>query len=307
MNKLAGEPLISVIIPSYNRADIISRAIDSVIKQSYKNLEIVIVDDASKDNTEEVIRAIGEPRIRYIRHQTNGGADKARNTGVAAATGEYVAFLDSDDVWLPNKIELQLAAIQNHPEAEKAVCYTQVKDDRGDKVFIQPSRGKNEAESLADYLFVNRGFIQTSTVMIPRYMAVATPFRSGISPHEDLDVFLRLEASGAKFIFIEKPLSVWHNEPRTNRLTKMPDYRISLNWIMQYESLISSQAMKGFIIIEVVPRLIKSNQKKFYTAKLIIDAALHGVISPKRFAQLIAWLFIPTEIRQKLKTTLKIS
>ncbi len=296
-------PLISVVIPTYNRANLIGRAIESVSKQTYKNLEIIVVDDASSDNTAEVIKAIDEPRIKYVVHEKNGGSDKARNTGVEAASGDYVAFLDSDDVWLPNKIELQVAAIKNASAPEKTVVFTQIKNDKGNgnEVIIQPNRGKKETETLADYLFIYKALIQTSTVMLSRQMALATPFRPGLSPHEDLDVFLRLEAAGAKYIMIDRPLSIWHNDIRSNRLTKMRDYRRSLNWIMQYKSSISPRAIKGFLVTEVASVLIANEQEKLFAQKILFDALLMRAISPRKFAGFTARIIMPESVREKIR------
>jgi len=99
-------PEISVIIPTYNRAHLISRSIQCVLNQSYQDFEIIVVDDCSIDNTEEVIREFQkkDERIRYIRHEKNKGPAAARNSGIKAAKGEYIAFQDSDDEWLPEKL-----------------------------------------------------------------------------------------------------------------------------------------------------------------------------------------------------------
>lgn len=110
-----GEPgLVSVIIPTYNRAYIIGRSIDSVLAQTYRPIELIIVDDGSTDDTAEVVRRYGD-EVRYI-HQHNAGVAAARNTGFAAARGEFIALLDSDDYWYPWKIELQIAFLQRHPD-----------------------------------------------------------------------------------------------------------------------------------------------------------------------------------------------
>jgi len=100
------EGLVSVIIPTYNRAVRCKRAVESVIKQSYKNIEILVIDDGSTDNTKELLDGIDE-RLIYI-YQKNSGVSAARNTGIRTANGEFIAFLDSDDIWLPWKIELQV-------------------------------------------------------------------------------------------------------------------------------------------------------------------------------------------------------
>ncbi|MCR4418630.1 MAG: glycosyltransferase [Clostridia bacterium] len=109
-NYPAGKPpTVSVIIPTYNRAHLVGRAIKSVLNQTYQDFEIIVVDDASRDNTEEVVRSFNDPRIRYLRHEHNLGGSAARNTGIRAARGEFIAFLDSDDEWLPEKLAYQLA------------------------------------------------------------------------------------------------------------------------------------------------------------------------------------------------------
>ena len=109
-NELAMEygDLVSVVIPCYNRARSIERAVRGVLLQSYQNLELIVVDDASTDESPTIVEAIEDPRLRLIRHKANKGAATARNTGVAASNGSIIAFQDSDDNWLPNKLEAQM-------------------------------------------------------------------------------------------------------------------------------------------------------------------------------------------------------
>jgi glycosyltransferase involved in cell wall biosynthesis len=106
-------PLISVIIPTYNRAHLIKRSAKSVLNQTYKNLELIIIDDGSTDNTKEVINSLNDKRIVYVK-QENQGVSMARNNGVATAKGKYIAFQDSDDVWHLDKLEKQLFALQKN-------------------------------------------------------------------------------------------------------------------------------------------------------------------------------------------------
>ena len=112
--------LISVIIPTYNRAHLIKRSATSVLNQTYVNLELIIVDDGSTDNTEDVVKSIGDNRIIYIKQQ-NQGACAARNNGITHAQGDYIAFQDSDDVWHENKLEKQLNTLKQK-NADMVVC-----------------------------------------------------------------------------------------------------------------------------------------------------------------------------------------
>lgn len=118
MEKSDNNTLISIVIPTFNRAYCLPQAIDSVLRQSHQNFEIIIADDGSTDDTESMIRQryASDPRIRYFR-QENRGVSAARNFGIAQATGSYVALLDSDDIWKPWKLELQLVALRHFPQA----------------------------------------------------------------------------------------------------------------------------------------------------------------------------------------------
>ena len=112
---------VSVVIPTYNRAELINRAIESVLQQTYSDVEIIVVDDASEDETESAVKKIKSDKLRYIRLKQNGGACKTRNMGIRAAKGNYVAFLDSDDMWKTDKLEKQMAFLREK-KAEVVAC-----------------------------------------------------------------------------------------------------------------------------------------------------------------------------------------
>ena len=106
------QKLVSIVIPAYNRENIIRECLESVLNQTYKNIEIIVVDDCSDDNTVNVVNSIGDERIRCCKLQQNSGACFARNYGAALARGEYIAFQDSDDIWLPEKLEKQVKYLE---------------------------------------------------------------------------------------------------------------------------------------------------------------------------------------------------
>jgi GT2 family glycosyltransferase len=307
MVKMVENFLISVIIPTYNRADLITRAIASVREQIYQNLEIIVVDDASDDDVAQVIQQINDSRIKYIRHQTNLGGSEARNTGIRHAQGEYVAFLDSDDVWLPNKLSSQLTAISEQNEKDNLVVYSQF--EKSFQVFYQPSflpqRGKQPEETIADYFWLSGGEMLTSTLLISRNLAAATLFQSKLAKHQDLDFTLRLAQQGAKFIFVPQILIIWHNETRSDRISRNSNYQISLNWIEHYRSQISERAWLGFVLKEVVPKMIREPANQSQAIKLIIQAWRAKVISPFYGLFLLIKLAIPLHYQQQLKKLIK--
>lgn len=113
---IGNDPAVTVVISTHNRAHLLGRAIRSVLAQTYPDYELLIVEDASTDNTKEVVAGFQDKRIRYIRHETNRGGPAARNTGIKAACGRYIALLDDDDEWLPAKLEKQVQKFQQAPD-----------------------------------------------------------------------------------------------------------------------------------------------------------------------------------------------
>ncbi|MBA7530747.1 UDP-Glc:alpha-D-GlcNAc-diphosphoundecaprenol beta-1,3-glucosyltransferase WfgD [subsurface metagenome] len=101
------QPLISVVMPTYNHGRFIGDAINSVLNQTYRNLELIIIDNFSEDNTEKIVTSYKDDRIKYLKFKNNGVIASSRNYGIKHSRGEYIAFLDSDDVWLPEKLEKQ--------------------------------------------------------------------------------------------------------------------------------------------------------------------------------------------------------
>lgn len=116
------KPIASVILTTYNRSDILPRAIKSVLKQNYQDYELIIVDDHSTDRTEDVVNSFNRDKIKYIHHEQNRGLAAARNTGIRKAQGKYIAFLDDDDEWLPGKLEKQVEFLDKHPDIGMVYC-----------------------------------------------------------------------------------------------------------------------------------------------------------------------------------------
>lgn len=156
---------VSVIIPTYNRVDSLRRAIESVLAQSYKDWELIVVDDGSPtDAISEVLRhyVSREPRIRYLR-QINRGSYQARNTGIAHAKGKYVAFLDDDDEWTPEKLKTQVALMESHPEVGLCYMFFQIYRTRDGKLEATKRFPDFPATKFEELLGV---FIAPNSVMV---------------------------------------------------------------------------------------------------------------------------------------------
>ena len=184
------ELLVSVVIPVFNRAHTLHRAIDSVRMQDVTDWELIVVDDGSTDGSTDIPVSYGDARIRLIRHDTNRGAAAARNTGVQAARGRYVAFLDSDDEWLPGKLRVQLDAMERGADAPQALCtgFLLHREKTGHRSRRHPQADGTWFETMLDGCYVSPG----STLMVRRdCFAAVGPLDETLPRLEDWDWLLR--------------------------------------------------------------------------------------------------------------------
>lgn len=185
---------ISVVVPTYNRADLISETIESILNQTYKYFELIIVDDGSTDNTEEVIRKFKDSRIKYIKTDNWGGPARPRNIGIKKAKGEYIAFCDDDDIWLPEKLEKQIRVFQISNET--AMLYTRFKTIEGDVISnkIFPENGKYKSGNIFKSIYL-RNLIACSGVMVKRSVLDQVGLFNtdpNLIAIEDADLWLRI-------------------------------------------------------------------------------------------------------------------
>lgn len=190
-------PLISVIVPTYNRADYIAEAVESALAQTYAPLELIVVDDGSTDNT-PVVLATYVDRLAYIR-QENRGIGAARNAGVARSAGEFVAFLDDDDRWLPDKLRLQMEAFREAPDLDAvyghAEQFISPELDARSAARLRRFPGKAQPAPIACALLIRReGFDRVG------------PFDEALRIGVDMDWYARLCESGLKTAMLDQIL-----------------------------------------------------------------------------------------------------
>ena len=186
---MESQPLVSVIIPTYNRAALLREAVASVLAQSYAALELIVVDDGSTDETAAALRSLRG--LRLVRQDHTGMPGQARNAGARVARGAYLAFLDSDDLWLPHKLAVQVAAAQ---AAGDAINHTRERWLRGERVISQRGqRHRRSGDLFADSL--RKCIIGPSTVLLRREVFErAGGFRDDLEIAEDYELWLRLTA-----------------------------------------------------------------------------------------------------------------
>ena len=191
-------PRVSVTIPTYNRSGLVKEAIECVLSQTYDDLEVIVVDDGSSDNTYSVVECINDPRLQYY-HKTNGGCASARNFGLKECTGDYIGFLDSDDLWPENFVEVMLGQLEANPEY--GCVYSPV-------IKVSPDGGQKDSYGIKDCksgtitrdLF-KRSFIWLQSTLFRKEALEGLRFDESMRSGADTDAILRLSAK-IKFLFV---------------------------------------------------------------------------------------------------------
>ena len=202
-------PKVTIVLPSFNRGNLLKKSIESILNQTYTNFELIVVDDGSTDNTESVVDKIKkkDKRVIYLKHMKNMGASAARNSGIRIAKGEFIAFQDSDDIWKPNKLEKQMEIFEKTSE-KTAVVYTGfLKILNTKKIYFPPPyiRGK---EGYIYNSLLKENFITTQTILIRRNVFKEIGiFDEQLPRLQDWDLFLRISKS-FEFKFINEPLVI---------------------------------------------------------------------------------------------------
>lgn len=204
-------PVVSVVIPAFNAARCVRKAIDSVLAQDYRDFELIVVDDGSTDETAAVLAAYGKT-IRVI-HQANGGLSNARNTGIRESQGEFVAFLDADDWWLPGKLERQIELMQAEPALGFCSTAARVENPQGQLLNIWECPHWQGA--LLVHLFNENAAVagSGSGVLVKRDLLLQVgDFDESLQCLEDIDMWMRL-AAVAEYVCIPEPLTVLLKRP----------------------------------------------------------------------------------------------
>ena len=272
-------PTISIIIPTYNAEDTILKTVESVQQQTFSDIEIILINDGSTDRTLELLQNIKDKRLKVFSYE-NGGLSVARNRGIFHATGEFISFIDADDLWTPDKLELQLAALQQHSEAGVAYSWTtSFIDGREESIF--PYKPVFFAGNVYDKLLVNNIISNGSNILV-RKQAIesAGEFDPTFKSCEDWDFYIRL---AAKWHFVLVPKHQIFYRQSSNAMTSKvevmeqealrviarayqsapPEYQFlqnqSLAWIYEYST---QQYLKHSTDITGV----RKASQKFWTA-----------------------------------------
>jgi glycosyltransferase involved in cell wall biosynthesis len=308
---MTNSTLVSAVIPTRGRAALAVHAARTALNQSYSNIEVIVVVDGPDAETILALSNVHDQRLRVVPLPQPSGGASARNAGVEEARGEWIAFLDDDDEWLPGKIESQLALAASSGCAEPIVsCRFIARTNTVEHIW--PARLAEADESISDYLLVRNGvkrtegFIATPTILARRSLLMRVPFTRGLKRHQDWDWVLRaIQEPEVRVMFCPEALAVC-NMQSEDSTSRRADWQFSLEWIRRMKPLISKRAYASFLTCHVAWQAAAEGAwPEFFP--LLIEAATCGSLRIGDLARYTGFWFTPRTCRHWVQRQFSLS
>lgn len=245
-------PTVSVITPAYNAARFISRAIESVLAQTFPDLELIVIDDGSTDGTPDIVRAYRDPRIVYLR-QSSAGQGPARNRGIRACSGAYVTFLDADDFYLTSKVERQVQFLRTHPQYQVAYCGV-LHYFEGRPEVVYRSRERGRSGSLLPQLLWMSSINPNAAMIVREVLERAGRFNEVRYYPEEWEMWLKIALAGNQFGYIDEDLVV-------------VEIREQSNTTMEIQPILKSNAVR--MMETLLPPVVEADGHRYPTAPAV--------------------------------------
>jgi glycosyltransferase involved in cell wall biosynthesis len=297
------KPLVSIVIPTLHRPTLVVRAIKSVLNQTHKEIEVIVVVDGPDEDTITAVRSMEDPRLQVVVNPRSLTAAGARNIGADRATGEWIAFLDDDDEWLSNKLEKQIAFMA---ECEPALvsCLSRVVTPIA--TYVLPQAIYDNSAPLDEYLFDRRslfmgqGFIQTSSYLLPRRLFDSVRFNVE-SPHDDWEFILRLsKQKGIRIETVPEVLVLLYFEENRGSLTSSTTWSASLSWLERMRPIITPRAYSSFCLGVAGSRAAKEGAYAAFP-ELLYRAFRNGSPTLWHVMLFLTFWLTPQGFRQQLR------
>lgn len=296
-------PLVSAVVPTRNRPDLVCRAVRSALDQTYPHLEVVVVVDGPDPATVAALGAMGDPRVRVVPLAQNVGGSEARNIGAREARGEWVALLDDDDEWLPEKTSLQMALLRKSPyRFPIGACRMIGRRKDGDSII--PSRTPRMGEPLSEYLICRKtpvwgeGVIQTSMLVVRKALLEQVPFATGLPRHQDWDWLLRVfEREGVGCEWVWQPLVIFHMNSAAVRVSKGEEWLSSLDWAAA-NPLLTKRAFTYFVAVIIAPKM-RLRRDLCRLLRLLSELRKHGAADMRAIMFALAHVLLPERLLRK--------
>ncbi len=290
-------PSISVVIPSYNRADTIRRCLESVMRQTLAPFEVIVVDDCSRDDTAEIVKGFGDPRVRCIVLDRNSGAQAARNRGIRETKGDWIAFQDSDDEWLPTKLEKQVRALAETGYDPGTVVHTNA-------IWFDAVAGRRlpvelpvvEGDNVYPFLLSQPAPMFQAMLVSRIALEKISGLDERVPSFQEWDTAIRL-AKHCRFIYLREPLFIYHLHAEKaiskNNLRTIAGYEYVINKFKDEIISVCGEATWN--------RHLRDQLTRSLNFKLWREADRYfAVVRPKTFSyrmyQLLRWLHLPPRL-----------
>ena len=296
------------------------RAVKSALLQTLREIEVIIIIDGPDEETVKNLNGIRDSRLRVKILPAQVGPGEARNVGVKESRARWIAFLDDDDEWLPQKLEAQLQRAEHSSFLYPIIpCRFIARNESGD--LIWPRRYPKSGEPLSEYLFCQtgifggEGFVAIPTIMTSKKLLELVNFRKDLFPHGDWEWFLhadRLEGVGVEFVKTDKPLAICYVEQERARMSNQTDWKYSLSWVQVNRNLFTRQAYTSFIMTQVSLHAARAREwrafwslprKAFENRRpRLIDLLAHIVIWCIPFRMRKRWVIFYDQIKDFIRS-----
>ncbi|HEX5140746.1 MAG TPA: glycosyltransferase family 2 protein [Dehalococcoidia bacterium] len=304
---MSAEPWVTVVIPTKERASLLARALDSVFRQTYANLDVLVVVDGADPATLAVLDSIGnQRRLHPLINKQSTGVAEARNRAIRCCDTDWVAFLDDDDEWMPEKIAHQMEAALGSASANPVV-YSQVLVTDGSSEKVWPGRGIRPDEDISTYLFSKQsshekdGIILPITWLLRRELVLEEPFDRSLVRIEDTDWLLRVSRRrDVAFVFVPETLAIWHIDKDRPRLTESDDWRFWLEWARARRWLMSGRGYAGWLLQIVCSHAVASGERSAVWG-IGREALVHGRPGYRDMLRFLRIALLHRGMRSRLK------
>jgi hypothetical protein len=308
----ASLPLVSAVIPTRNRPELVCRAVRSALSQTYVNLEVVVVVDGPDLSTVKALEQLNEPRLRVVALEENVGGSEARNIGARQAKGEWIALLDDDDEWFSEKLQKQIV-IANALHNKNAFVSCRFIDRSLGADRISPLRMPDYQERIDEYFFcpkgyrTGEGFLQTSTLVVHRELMLRIPFEPCLRRGQECSWMISACVRGhATYHVAPEVLCVFNSEADTlRRVSSKPKWRSFYEWMQANRTCFTPRAYSFCIATSVLPDAIKCNEPFNVKMKLLWDCFRDGEPTTKCIFKFVYALLVPLSVRLLLNASLR--
>jgi glycosyltransferase involved in cell wall biosynthesis len=300
-------PRVSAIVPTRRRPQLVLRAIQSALRQTFIDIEVIAVVDGPDPDTVAALGSITDSRLRVLTVDKPVGGAEARNLGINASRGTWIALLDDDDEWFPEKTEKQfrIAEAANSPYI---LVFSRMIARLPNIEFVLPRRLPDPGEAMSDYLCCRKGlrfgegFLQTSSFFASRQMFLEVPFRRNQQRFQDTDWILRACAHPqSRVVVVPEALVAYYLDEQRETISRKPDWAYLHKWAVENRTLFTPRAFSFFIATQCVPRAAKQREPIGVFFRLVRECILDGSASATCMLLCCLFWFVPEGLRRRIR------